>query len=79
MMDPDATFRDIIEAVEAGDENRVTELADALNNWLSRGGFPPVSLGRRELGTVWHTAVTKAAIRLAKSHVRIVASRKGGT
>lgn len=77
MMDPDVTLRDLFEAVEAGDEDRVTELADALNNWLSQGGFPPVSLGRRELGTLWHTAVTKAAIRLAKAHVRIVASRKG--
>ncbi len=77
-MDPDAALRELFEAVEAGDEDRVAELSAALDDWLSRGGFPPVALGRRELGTVWHVAVTKAAIRLAKAHVRIVAARAGG-
>jgi hypothetical protein len=75
-MDPDAAFRELFDAVEAGDRDRVTELIDGLNAWLSKGGYPPKTLGPWKLGMVWHVAVAKAVFRLAKAHVRVVASRK---
>ena len=77
-MDPDAALRDLLDAVEAGNCDRVQELTEALNSWMAQGGYPPKTLGPWKLGMVWHVAVAKAIIRLAKAHVRIVASQKGG-
>ncbi len=76
-MDPEAAFRELFEAVEAGDCDRVAELSEALNGWVANGGYPPKTLGPWKLGQIWHIAVTKAILRLAKAHVRIVASQKG--
>ena len=78
-MDPDVTLRDLLDAVETGDCDRVEELIDALNAWMSQGGYPPKTLGSSKLGMVWHAAVAKSVLRLAKAHVRIVADQKGGT
>lgn len=78
-MDPDATFRDLLDAVEAGDCDRVTELSETLTGWIAKGGYPPKTLGPWKLGMIWHIAVTKAILRLSKVHVRVVASQKGDT
>lgn len=77
-MDPDAALKDLLDAVEEGDSDRVAELSDALNGWIANGGFPPKTLGPWKLGQIWHIAVTKAILRLAKSHVGVVASQKSG-
>lgn len=77
-MDPDTTLKDLLDAVEAGDSDRVAELSEALNGWLAKGGYPPKTLGPWKLGMIWHVAVTKAIRRLAKSHVGVVASQKSG-
>ncbi len=74
-MDPDATLKELLDAVEAGECDRVEELSDALNGWMANGGYPPKTLGPWKLGMVWHTALTKSVIRLAKAHVRVVASQ----
>jgi len=74
-MDPDASLRDLLEAMEAGDCDQVSELADALANWMSRGGFPPQTIGPSTLGIEWHAAVTTALLKLAKVHVEVIASR----
>ena len=77
-MDPDTALREMLEAVEAGDCDRVQELSEALNGWMAKGGYPPKTLGTWKLGLVWHVATTKALCRLARAHVRVVASQKKG-
>lgn len=76
-MDPDAALKELLEAVEAGDCDRVRELADGLKHWLSQGGFPPKTIGTWRLGKVWHVAMAHAVIRHARAHVRVVAAQKG--
>ncbi len=56
-MDPQATWNDLLEARSQRDWNRAEELAKALLDWLQRGGFPPDTIGDRQLGTRWHHAV----------------------
>jgi antibiotic biosynthesis monooxygenase (ABM) superfamily enzyme len=75
-MDPDITLNELLAAVEAGDCDRVRELADGLKQWLSQGGFPPKTIGRWKLGQIWHVAMTHAVIRHALAHVRVVAKQK---
>ncbi len=77
-MDPQATLRDLIDAVLDGDEQLVAILVEALENWLRRGGFPPETVGPRSLGDDWHTAITRSICQLAGVHVRLVRERKGG-
>jgi antibiotic biosynthesis monooxygenase (ABM) superfamily enzyme len=74
-MDPDAALKELLEAVEVGDCDRVTELADGLKQWLAQGGFPPKTIGRWKLGQVWHVAMTHAVIRHARAHVRVIANQ----
>ncbi len=73
-MDPDAALKELLLAVEDGDVDRVEELADGLNHWVARGGFPPRIAGSEQLGPIWHIAVMKAVIKLARAHVRVMAS-----
>ena len=40
-MDPDATLQEMREAYATEDWERCAELANALDMWLSRGGFMP--------------------------------------
>ena len=42
-MDPIATLRELLYAVLCEDGERAEELAEALHEWLQRGGFSPVS------------------------------------
>ncbi len=73
-MDPHAALQDLLIAVQDGDIERVHELSEALTEWMARGGYPPEIIGRSSLGAIWHLAVTKAVIKLAKAQVRIVAA-----
>ncbi len=41
-MDPLQTLRELLYAVIANDNDRTEELAEALDNWLVRGGYAPV-------------------------------------
>lgn len=43
-MDPHQTYRDLLDALENGDTETARDLALALQRWLARGGFSPVSL-----------------------------------
>ena len=74
-MDPDVALQELLDAVETGDCDRTTELADGLCHWLSSGGFPPKTIGPWKLGQTWHVAITHAVIRHARAHVRVVAAR----
>jgi hypothetical protein len=75
-MDPEVALRELLEAVEAGDCDRVTELADGLRHWLSQGGYPPKTIGPWKLGQIWHVAMTHAIVKHARAHVKVVAKQK---
>jgi hypothetical protein len=75
-MDPDAALKELLEAVVAGDCDRVNQLADGLRGWLSPGGYPPKTIGPWRLGQVWHVAMTHAIVKHALAHVRVVARQR---
>lgn len=33
------------------------ELADALHEWIRKGGFPPITIGDESLGRNWHKTI----------------------
>lgn len=75
-MDPQATIRDLVDAVSEHDWDRVDELAAALLTWMGKGGFPPVLIGQESLGKGWHLAVANFIARLAQAKVRHARRRK---
>ena len=40
-MDPQQTWTDLLDALKQNDHDESRELAEALLEWLRRGGFPP--------------------------------------
>ena len=77
-MDPNIALKELFEAVEAGDCDQVRESTAAINGWIAQRGYPPHTLGPWKLGLIWHIAVTKTVLRLAKAHVAVVASQAVG-
>lgn len=69
-MDPDATLRDLLTAVEDGDEEQVTSLVEAMKHWLEHGGYPPQTMGSRKLGPLWHRTLAISICGLARAFVR---------
>lgn len=75
-MDPQATLRDLLAAVEVRDWDRIDELSDALLQWMERGGFPPQTLGSPKLGKRWHQAVASFVCYAAASKSKDAAKRR---
>ena len=75
-MDPEATLRELLDAVHARAWDRVDELAGALLDWLEKRGFPPLTIGPRELGVEWHRATATFVCHLARSKVRDARKRR---
>lgn len=69
-MDPNATWENLLEALTEGDWHEAFESAEALLDWLDRGGFPPEP-ARKWLGD-------SDAIRVACRFARELARRNGG-
>ena len=75
-MDPEATLRELLEALQVRAWDRVDELAEALLDWLEKRGFPPLTVGPRELGVEWHRAMATFVCHLARSRVRDARKRR---
>ena len=75
-MDPEATLRDLLDAVGDRDWDRVDELSEALLMWLQKRGFPPQTLGPKELGRGWHRALAEFTCYLAQSRARDARKRR---
>ena len=69
-MDPQATWDELLETRLQCGWNRAEELANALLDWMQRGGFPPHTVGDRKLGTRWHHAVAYFVCHLVLADVR---------
>ena len=75
-MDPEATLRDLLAAVDDRDWDLVDELSEALLTWLQKRGFPPQTLGPPELGRGWHRAIAEFTCYLAQSRARDARKRR---
>ena len=75
-MDPDATLRDLLDALNANDYDRVHELSAVLLGWLSKNGFPPTTIGDPNLGKAWHRAVATFICQSAQSRAEKFHSRR---
>ncbi len=71
-MDPQATWKDLLDAWTVGDWEEVQHLASALLGWLDKGGFPPDVESPRTLGDDFNEAIVRAACQFAH---RYAASR----
>lgn len=56
-MDPQQTWADMLIALQRKEWDNARELADALCEWLRKGGFPPTTVGDESLGMPWHKSI----------------------
>ena len=75
-MDPQQTLADMLTAMKEKRWEDAKELADALHGWLTKGGFPPITLGDVSMGKEWHRAVATFACLAAASKVADVQKRR---
>ena len=64
-MDPNATWKLLIEAYVRLEWEDVREAAEALLEWLDRGGFPPDVVRDHPVGADWNRTMTRNACWLA--------------
>lgn len=60
-MDPQATWDDLLSALGQHDWVQAHDAANALREWIQRGGFPPTVLGHPGLETDFERALAIAA------------------
>lgn len=77
-MDPQATWKLMIDAFIEHDWLGMQEAAEALMHWMNRGGVPPETVPGRHMGSLWNqhlaTATCTFAADLAK---RVLADPNG--
>ncbi|TWT61669.1 hypothetical protein [Rubinisphaera italica] len=56
-MDSQQTWIDMLDALRHKKWDEAKELADALYEWIRKGGFPPVTIGDESLGKNWHKTI----------------------
>jgi hypothetical protein len=59
-MDPQESYRRLIDAWINRNWEEVAELAQALLDWLGRGGFPPEPNYPKEMGSEWNRVAVRA-------------------
>lgn len=64
-MDPQATWNSLLEEWAERNWLDVSELAEALLEWLSKDGFPPDTMGNRNLGADWHRELALTMCKFA--------------
>ncbi len=77
-MDPDATWRALIDEWTQGNWLDVYELAESLQSWMEKGGFPPDTVATRAVGVVWNRAAALAVCGLAIRTVHAVMNSPNG-
>jgi len=64
-MDPQATWNSLLEEWAECNWLDVSELAEALLEWLSKDGFPPETMGTHRMGADWNRTLALAACNFA--------------
>ena len=59
-MDPEAAWKELLQARLERDWDQAEELAEGLLDWLDKGGVPPVTVGGSRLGKKWHRTIAHA-------------------
>lgn len=57
-MDPQATWNEMLEAFALQDWDQAVERAEALLDWMKKGGFPPQTSGIR-MPRHWHRTMAE--------------------
>ena len=60
-MDPEAAWRNLLDALEDADELAADDAVAALLTWLDSGGFPPQTMANHNMSPRWNRAVAYAA------------------
>ena len=71
-MDPQTTWNSLLEEWADGNWLDVFELAEALVEWLSKEGFPPDTMGNRNLGADWNRVLALAMCNFARQRANDV-------
>jgi hypothetical protein len=58
-MDPQQTWKELLEAVESHDTETARDRALSLMEWLARGGFPPVMNNNTSLTADQHRQIVR--------------------
>ena len=75
-MDPQQTWADMLDALQRKEWDNAKELADALYEWLRKGGFPPTTVGDESLGKQWHKTIAHFTCLSVANKVDDVRKRK---
>lgn len=73
-MDPQQTWTDLLGALESNQCEEAIKLAQALLEWLRRGGFPPNVVGAATLGRKWHSTLASSGCEAAIQMVEAIQS-----
>lgn len=73
-MDPDATLCDLLAAMLSSDWDLVDELQQNLIEWMDHQGFPPLTIGPKELGASWHKSIAMVVCQACR--VKVQAARR---
>lgn len=65
-MDPQAAWREMLTAFEAGDSETAFERATDLLDWLERGGFPPLTSSPPTNNDAWNRQMATLACQLIR-------------
>jgi len=80
-MDPQQSWIDMLTALNEKRWGIAREQADALYEWIRKGGFPPVTVGDQSLGKKWHAAIASFTCLAVANKVDDIRKRrraKGG-
>ena len=69
-MDPDATWRQLLGALEASEWEVAGELAEQLSAWMAKGGFSPQVFAEHRLSDDWNRCVSRFVCELALAEPR---------
>ena len=75
-MDPQQTWQDMLDALQSRQWDEAKELADALYEWVRKGGFPPTTVGNESLGKTWHRTITSFTCLAVANKVDDVRKRR---
>lgn len=71
-MDPQESYKRLLRAWMNRDWSDLAELAQAMLDWLDKGGFPPEPYYPLEMGREWNTLVVRATCQFALSRAENV-------
>lgn len=77
-MDPQATWKLLLDEWEECNWLDVSELADALLEWLAKGGFPPTTMGTRRMGADWNRTLAVAVCTFARDRANSILDAPDG-